>query len=110
MHRPTTTEELRSLDAAHDLHPFTNTRVLNERGVRVIKSAAGVYPYDFDGNRMKRTIDQTHTRRWGFDPDSPRQFFRRDPRIFEMSGDPRRHPNRRRQSAEGAPAECATDQ
>lgn len=62
MHRPTTTEELRSLDPAQHLHPFTNPRGQNERGVRATKSAAGVYLRDSDGNRMKRTTVQTDTR------------------------------------------------
>lgn len=47
-----TTTALRELDAAHHLHPFTNTRTLNAKGVRVIKSAAGVYLLDTDGNRI----------------------------------------------------------
>ncbi len=38
------TAELRALDAAHHLHPFTHSRTLNERGVRVIRSARGVSP------------------------------------------------------------------
>lgn len=43
------TEELRALDAAHHLHPFTDTKQLNEMGVRVITRADGVYIHDSDG-------------------------------------------------------------
>ncbi len=46
------TAELRALDAAHHLHPFTNARTLNEEGVRVIRSARGVHLTDSDGNRI----------------------------------------------------------
>lgn len=46
------TQALKSLDAQHHLHPFTNTRALNERGARVIESAQGVYLRDTDGNRI----------------------------------------------------------
>jgi putrescine---pyruvate transaminase len=46
------TAELRALDAAHHLHPFTNTKTLNEEGVRVIRSARGVHLTDSDGNRI----------------------------------------------------------
>jgi putrescine---pyruvate transaminase len=47
-----TTANLRALDAAHHLHPFTNTRTLNEEGARVIRSAKGVHLTDSDGNRI----------------------------------------------------------
>jgi putrescine aminotransferase len=46
------TLELQKTDALHHLHPFTNTRVLNERGVRVIESAQGVYLRDTEGNQI----------------------------------------------------------
>jgi putrescine---pyruvate transaminase len=46
------TAELRALDAAHHLHPFTNARTLNEEGVRVIRSARGVHLTDSEGNRI----------------------------------------------------------
>jgi putrescine aminotransferase len=48
--RMTTT--LQALDAAHHLHPFTNARLLNAKGARVISSARGVYLMDTDGNRI----------------------------------------------------------
>lgn len=46
------TADLKAADAAHHLHPFTNSRELNERGVRVISSAKGVYLYDTEGNKI----------------------------------------------------------
>jgi putrescine aminotransferase len=45
------TVALRAIDAAHHLHPFTNTRTLNEEGARVIVSARGVHLTDSDGRR-----------------------------------------------------------
>ncbi|MBM4239260.1 MAG: aspartate aminotransferase family protein [Gammaproteobacteria bacterium] len=46
------TREWQALDAAHYLHPFTDTRALAERGTRVITRADGVYLYDSEGNRI----------------------------------------------------------
>ncbi|TDI58766.1 MAG: aspartate aminotransferase family protein [Alphaproteobacteria bacterium] len=46
------TADLQALDAAHHLHPFTNTAELNERGVRVIVSADGVWLTDSNGARL----------------------------------------------------------
>lgn len=43
---------LQHIDAEHHLHPFTNTRELNARGVRIIESAQGVYLRDTEGNRI----------------------------------------------------------
>src|SRR5690554_3425288 len=39
-------------DAAHFLHPFTDTRLLGERGTRVITRAEGVYLYDAQGRQL----------------------------------------------------------
>ena len=39
-------------DRAHHLHPFTDTKALNEEGVRVITRADGVYLWDSEGNRI----------------------------------------------------------
>ena len=39
-------------DAAHFLHPFTDSRLLGERGTRVITHAEGVYLHEADGNRL----------------------------------------------------------
>nr|WP_321981796.1 aspartate aminotransferase family protein [uncultured Cohaesibacter sp.] len=46
------TQELQQKDAAHHLHPFTDTKELNEKGARIITRAEGVYLYDSEGNRM----------------------------------------------------------
>ncbi|SLN16388.1 aspartate aminotransferase family protein [Oceanibacterium hippocampi] len=50
-HRPTTAE-LRALDAAHHLHPFTDHAALGAKGVRVIDRAEGVYLWDSEGKRL----------------------------------------------------------
>lgn len=39
-------------DAAHHIHPFTDTAHLNQKGARVITRAEGVYIYDSKGNRI----------------------------------------------------------
>jgi len=46
------TRHWRALDAAHHVHPFTDTEALNREGVRVITKADGVYLWDSEGNRM----------------------------------------------------------
>lgn len=46
------TAELQALDAAHHIHPFTDTGELNAKGARVISRADGVYLWDSDGNKM----------------------------------------------------------
>ncbi|WP_417767691.1 aspartate aminotransferase family protein [Stappia sp.] len=45
------TAELRARDAAHHMHPFSDTGALNREGVRVITGAEGVWLTDSDGNR-----------------------------------------------------------
>ncbi|MBM4232773.1 MAG: aspartate aminotransferase family protein [Gammaproteobacteria bacterium] len=47
-----TTREWQALDAAHYLHPFTDTSALAARGTRVITRAEGIYLYDSEGNRI----------------------------------------------------------
>lgn len=47
-----TAQEWRALDAAHHLHPFTDTALLNQEGVRVITRAEGIYLWDANGNRI----------------------------------------------------------
>lgn len=42
----------RHLDAAHHLHPFSDTQALNAEGVRVITRADGVYIYDSEGHKI----------------------------------------------------------
>ncbi|HEY6131874.1 MAG TPA: aminotransferase [Halioglobus sp.] len=46
------TAELRRLDRAHHLHPFTNLCTYSQQGGRVISRAEHVYIYDSDGNKM----------------------------------------------------------
>ncbi|MTI18072.1 aspartate aminotransferase family protein [Rhodobacteraceae bacterium RKSG542] len=46
------TAVLQAKDAAHHLHPFTDTKALNEKGTRIIARADGVYLWDTDGNKI----------------------------------------------------------
>ncbi len=46
------TAQLRQLDQAHYLHPFTNLRTYSQQGGRIISRAEHVYIYDSDGNKM----------------------------------------------------------
>lgn len=46
------TAEMQALDAAHHLHPFTDTAALNKKGARIITGAEGVYLTDSEGNRL----------------------------------------------------------
>lgn len=46
------TAQLRQLDQAHHLHPFTNLRTHSQQGGRIISRAEHVYIYDSDDNRM----------------------------------------------------------
>ena len=45
------TAEMQALDAAHHLHPFSDTKGLNARGPRVITRAEGVWLTDSEGNQ-----------------------------------------------------------
>ena len=47
-----TTDQLRAVDAAHHLHPFSDAKGLNAEGARVIVRAQGVHLWDSDGNRI----------------------------------------------------------
>jgi putrescine aminotransferase len=46
------TRHWQALDAAHHVHPFTDTAALNREGARVIVEADGVYLWDSDGNKI----------------------------------------------------------
>ena len=46
------TEELQAIDAAHLMHPFTDGDALTKKGVRIIKSANGVFLKDSEGEEM----------------------------------------------------------
>ena len=45
-------DDLRRRDAAHHLHPFTDSGALARQGTRVIERADGVYLYDAEGRRL----------------------------------------------------------
>ncbi|MGR2682664.1 MULTISPECIES: aspartate aminotransferase family protein [Chromobacterium] len=47
-----TTEQWRQLDAAHHLHPFTDTQSLNQQGARVMTRSEGIYLWDSEGNKI----------------------------------------------------------
>lgn len=44
--------ELQQKDNKHHIHPFSDTKELNEIGPRVITHAEGVYIYDSEGNKL----------------------------------------------------------
>lgn len=46
------TAEMQALDAAHHLHPFTDTNALNDKGARVITRADGVWLTDSEGEQI----------------------------------------------------------
>ncbi|MEM7256638.1 MAG: aspartate aminotransferase family protein [Pseudomonadota bacterium] len=46
------TEQLQALDAQHHLHPFTDTKAMNQKGTRVIKRAEGVFLWDSNGQQF----------------------------------------------------------
>ncbi|WP_020593812.1 aspartate aminotransferase family protein [Kiloniella laminariae] len=51
-HMNKSTEYWQGLDREHHLHPFTDAKSLNEKGVRVMTKADGVYLWDSEGNRV----------------------------------------------------------
>jgi putrescine aminotransferase len=46
------TKYWQALDAAHHVHPFTDTTALNKEGVRIITKADGVYLWDSEGHKI----------------------------------------------------------
>ena len=46
------TKDMQASDAAHHLHPFTDTTEINAKGARIITNASGIYITDSEGNRM----------------------------------------------------------
>ena len=52
VHGSNQTKHWQALDAAHHVHPFTDTVALNKEGVRVITRAKGVYLWDSDGKKI----------------------------------------------------------
>lgn len=50
LHNASTTR-MQELDALHHLHPFTDTKALNQKGVTVITRAEGVYLWDSENKK-----------------------------------------------------------
>ena len=46
------TQHWQALDAAHHIHPFTQTDALAKEGARVITRAKGIYLWDSDGKKL----------------------------------------------------------
>ena len=46
------TADIQATDAAHHLHPFTDTKQINAQKTRVITRAEGVYVYESDGTKL----------------------------------------------------------
>lgn len=46
------TKHWQAIDAAHHIHPFSDTAALNKEGVRVITRSDGVYLWDSEGNKI----------------------------------------------------------
>ncbi|ACM36005.1 MULTISPECIES: aspartate aminotransferase family protein [Rhizobium/Agrobacterium group] len=49
--KPAALSNLATIDAAHHLHPFNDTKKLNEAGVRIIERAEGVHIWDATGKK-----------------------------------------------------------
>ncbi len=47
-----TTGAFQQIDLDHHLHPFTDTKILSEKGSRIITKADGVYLWDSEGNKI----------------------------------------------------------
>lgn len=52
VHNKYPTAHYRALDAAHHIHPFSDTKALNAEGSRVMVKGEGVWLTDSDGNRI----------------------------------------------------------
>ncbi len=48
----TETRNLQQTDAAHHIHPFSDAKVLNKVGSKIIKKAQGVWIWDTEGNKI----------------------------------------------------------
>ena len=51
-HGSNQTRHWQALDAAHHVHPFSDTAALNKEGVRVITRGEGVYLWDSEGQKI----------------------------------------------------------
>mgnify|MGYP001826366189 FL=1 len=52
MNKQADTHQLKELDQAHHLHPFTDLQDHSKQGGRIVSSAEHIYIYDSDGNKM----------------------------------------------------------
>ena len=52
MNKQANTHQLKELDQAHHLHPFTDLQDYSKQGGRIVSSAEHIYIYDSDGNKM----------------------------------------------------------
>ena len=48
----TETRNLQQTDAAHHIHPFSDSKILNKVGSKIIKKAHGVWIWDTEGNKI----------------------------------------------------------
>lgn len=46
------TAQWQEIDRKHHVHPFTDPRILNDKGTRVITRGEGVYVWDSEGNKI----------------------------------------------------------
>ncbi len=51
-HASRSTTDWQALDAAHQLHPFSDHNVLAQRGARIIVRGEGIYLWDSEGNKF----------------------------------------------------------
>lgn len=49
---PNTTRQWQELDKAHHIHPFTDPKYFDTKGVRVVMRGEGCYVWDSDGNKV----------------------------------------------------------
>ena len=52
MNKPADTRQLKALDQAHHLHPFTDLQDYSKQGGRIVSRAEHIYIYDSDGHQM----------------------------------------------------------
>ena len=46
------TKKIQNMDASHHIHPFSDSKLLNKNGAKVITKADGVWLWDSDGNKI----------------------------------------------------------
>jgi len=52
MNKPADTSQLKAMDQAHHLHPFTDLQDYSKQGGRIVSRAEHIYIYDSDGHQM----------------------------------------------------------